>query len=221
MTIIQQLVGEQVTVWLSGKTIFHGILTDMGSDIIVLFNGEQYIYIPLMHVHSINKNKEPEDYVTQPTGSSIVEEMDSISYRKTLTYAKGTFVEIYVTGNLTFHGYITNVLNDYFVFYSPIFKQMFISLSHLKWLSPYHKHIAPYNLSQEKFPVNPSNIPILRSLEDQLKREIGKLVVFDGGSNPLKIGLLSNIEQNLIEIIVANGDALYLNLDHIKSIHFS
>ena len=221
MSAIQQLIGEQVIVLLSGNNTFHGILTDTGSDIIVLFNGEQYIYIPLLHVHSINRNKEPEDYVIQPTDSSIVEEMDSISYRKTLTYAKGTFVEIYVTGNLTFHGYITNVLNDYFVFYSPVFKQMFISLSHLKWLSPYHKNIRPYNLSQENFPVSPSNIPIIRSLGDQLKREVGKLVVFDGGHNPLKIGLLSNIEQNMIEIVVANGDTLYHNLDHIKSVHFT
>ncbi len=218
--MIQDLIGEQVTVHLSGNTLFNGILTDMGSDIIVIFNGAQYIYIPLLHIHSFNKNKEPNEYVSQPTNSSIVDDMESISYRKTLTYAKGTFVEIYVTGNLTFHGYITNVLNDYFVFYSPVFKQMFISLSHLKWLSPYHQNIAPFNLSQEKFPVNPSTMPLLRSLEDQLKREVGKLIVFDGGSNPSKIGLLSNIDQSIIELIVANGDVVHLNLDHIKSIHF-
>ncbi len=220
MKVFEQLIGEQVTVLLSGNALFNGILTDMGSDIIVLFNGEQYIYIPLMHVHSLNNNKEPEKYVTQPNNPSIIEDMDSISYRKTLTHAKGTFVEIYVTGNLTFHGYITNVLNNYFVFYSPIYKQMFISLSHLKWLSPYPQTITPYNLSQEKFPVNPSNIPLLRSLEDQLKKDVGKLVVFDGGSNPLKIGLLTNIEQNIIELLVADGIPNYLNLDHIKSIHF-
>ena len=221
MVIFQHLLGEQVTVHMSGNTMFNGILIDMGADIIVLYNGEQYIYIPLLHIHNIRANKESENYVSQPTSSSIVEEMDSISYRKTLTYAKGTFVEIYVTGNLTFHGYITNILNDYFVFYSPVFKQMFITLTHLKWLTPYHKNITPYDLSQEKLPVSPSTVPLLRSLDDQLKREKGKLVVLDGGSNPFKIGLLSDIEQHMIELIIANGDTIFLNLDHIKSIHFA
>ena len=221
MGVFQHLLGEQVTVLMSGNTMFNGILIDTGTDIIVLYNGEQYIYIPLLHIHSIRVNKESNNYVSQPTGSSLVEEMDAISYRKTLTYAKGTFVEIYVTGNLTFHGYITNVLNDYFAFYSPVFKQMFITLSHLKWLSPYHKNITPYDLSQEKLPVSPSTTPLLRSLEDQLEREKGRLVVLDGGSNPLKIGILSDIEQHMIELIIADGDRIHLNLNHIKSIYFA
>ena len=216
----QGLIGEQVSLLLSGHRSFNGILTDMGSDIIVLFNGEKYIYFPRLHIHSINRNKELEDHVRQPIESSMVEDLDLISYRRTLIDAKGSFLEIDVTGNLTYHGYITNVLNDYFVFYSPVFKQMFISLSHLKWLSPYPKNIKPYNLSQETFPNKPI-VPLLHSLEDQLKREVGKVVIFDGGSNPLKIGLLSNIDQNLIELLIADGNSIYHNLDHIKSIHFS
>ena len=214
----QGLVGEQVSLLLSGHHSFNGILTDMGSDIYVLFDGEKYYYIPRFHVHNITKNK---DHVRQPIDSSIVEDLDSISYRRTLIDAKGSFLEINVIGTLTFHGYITNVLNDYFVFYSPVFKQMFISLSHLKWLSPYPKNIKPYNLSPENYPIKPPIVPHLRSLGDQLKKEVGKLVVFDGGSNPLKIGILSNIDQNMIELLLANGNSIYHNLDHVKSIHFS
>ena len=217
----QGLIGEQVSLLLSGHRLFNGILTDMGSDIVVLYNGEKYIYIPRLHVHSINRNKELEDHVRQPIDSSMVEDLDLISYRRTLIDAKSSFLEIDVTGNLTYHGYIMNVLDDYFVFYSPVFKQMLISLSHLKWLSPYQKNISPYNLGQENIPVKPANVSHLCSLENQLKREVGKLVIFDGGSNPLKIGILSNIDQNMIELLLANGNSIYLNLDHIKSTHFS
>ncbi|WP_108670133.1 DUF2642 domain-containing protein [Peribacillus acanthi] len=219
MSDINTLMGKQVSILLSGKTSFKGVLTDLGQDILVLYNGNQFIYIPFLHVHRIKKTIDKNEFVSNPTESAFPDEMDAISYRKILTNAKGTFSEIYVTGNLTFHGYITSVLNDYFVFYSPVYKTMFISMSHLKWLTPYNQTITPYSLSNESLPVNPSSVPLQRSLEEQLKREVGKLVVFDAGSDPMKIGKLLNVNNNLVELALANGDTVYLKLSHIKSIH--
>jgi hypothetical protein len=216
---INKLMGNQVSVLLSGKTSFKGVLTDLGPDILVVYNGQKFIYIPMLHVHRIQRVFDINEFVSSPIESEIPDEIDSISYRKILTNAKGTFAEIYVTGNLTIHGYITSVLNDYFVFYSPVYKTMFISMSHLKWLTPYNQTITPYSLSNESLPVNPTSIPLQRSLEEQLKREVGKLVVFDAGSEPMKIGKLLSVNNNIVELAIANGETVYLKLSHIKSVH--
>jgi hypothetical protein len=229
---VTTLLGKRVHVLISGNKSFRGELTDLGEDILVLFDGQQfvYVYIPLLHVHRINHSNIDEDTnnpshfslakdINHPSEPSLAEEMESISYRSILENAKGRFIEIYVTGNKSFHGYITNVLSDYFVFYSPVYKVMFIPFHHLKWLTPYNRSITPYTLSNEKLPVNPSNVPFLRSLEEQLKTLEGKLVVFDGGEDPMKIGLLKKVKDNLVELAIANGESVYLTLTHIKSVH--
>jgi hypothetical protein len=56
-------------------------------------------------------------------------------------------------------------------------------------------------------------------LEEQLKQLEGKLVVFDGGEDPMKIRLLKKVKDDLIELAVANGKSIYLTLTHIKSVH--
>ncbi len=215
-----KLIGDNVYIELTKKSYFKGILTDVGSDILILYDGQKFFYIPWLHVRSLQLNSSTDDQVDKPTELSLAEETESISYRKILTNAKGMFAEISVIGNLTFHGYILSVLSDYFVFYSPVFKTMYISLSHLKWITPYNKNITPYTLSNTSLPVNPSNAPLLRSFEDQLKKVEGKLVVIDGGGDPMKIGLLKGVKDNLLEIAIASGETVYLKLTHVKSLHF-
>jgi len=216
---VQSLLGKQVFVQLSGDKHFEGILTDSGKDVLVVYNGLKFYYIPWIHIHRVSLSNNFREKIDDPIEPSIAEDIGMISYRKILTNAKGIFTEIYVTGNITFHGYITNVLSDYIVFYSPVFKMMYISLSHLKWLTPYNHNTNPYTLENESLPVHPSNIPLLRSFDAQLKKEEGKLVVFDGGIDPMKIGLIKNVENNLIELTAANGEIAYLRLNHIKSFH--
>lgn len=222
MKNIQSLIGQKVELEVSGRTIFQGILVDVGQDIIVLFNGKDYFYIPFLHVHSVRANplielefNEAQEMVVSP----INEDQSAISYRKTLTNAKGRFVEIFVTGNKSVHGYVTNVLNDYFVFYSPVYKTMYISLNHLKWLTPYQSNVTPYTLGNEELPVKPVNTPLQRSLEEQLKKIEGNLVVFDLGDHPLKIGLLKQVQNNIVQLITASGETIYWKIPHLKSIH--
>ncbi|MFF3021365.1 DUF2642 domain-containing protein [Gottfriedia sp. NPDC057948] len=219
MSDVSTLLGEQVSVRLSGDVVFEGILTDLGQDILVLFNGIKYYYIPWMHIHMVYQNNDLKEKIKNPIEPSISQEMETISYRKILLNAKGIFSEIYVTGNITFHGYVMNVMSDYLVFYSPVFHTMYISLSHLKWITPYNHKIIPYNLNDETLVVHPSTTPLHRSLETQLKKEIGKLVIFDGGTDPMKIGLLNKVDNNQIELSVASGQNVYLKLGHIKSVH--
>ncbi|MEH6940070.1 DUF2642 domain-containing protein, partial [Bacillus sp. JJ664] len=88
-----------------------------------------------------------------------------------------------------------------------------------KWITPYNHRVIPYNLTNESLPVNPSQTSLHRSFENQLRKEEGKLVVFDGGSDPMKIGLVNKVENNIITLFVASGEIVHLKLSHIKSVH--
>jgi hypothetical protein len=216
---ISNLCGKQIDVVISRDTFFQGKLIENGKDILVLFDGQKFVYIPLMHVHRINQSQHVNDDLDEPNETSLANDVESISYRTILVNAKGRFTEIFVTGNLSLHGYIFNVRSDYFTFYSPVYKTMLISLQHLKWLIPYNLKNPPYSLKNEKLPVRPYNSPLLPSLQEQLKKWEGELVVFDMGEDPMKIGLLKSVDQSMIELVVANGETVYLKLSHIKSAH--
>lgn len=219
MKNLQSLIGKCVELEVSGKAKLVGKLIDVGLDIIVINNGKDYLYIPLLHIHNIQENTDPDSEIYHLSEELLFDDNEMISYRNTLVNAKGRFVEIYVTGNKSIHGYVTAVLNDYFVFYSPVYKSMFISINHLKWLTPYQTDITPYTLSNEVLPVKPTNIPLQRSLDDQLKKFEGKLVVFDLGDHPKKIGLLKQVQNNILELVTASGETIFWKLTHIKSIH--
>ncbi|WP_088071964.1 DUF6897 domain-containing protein [Gottfriedia luciferensis] len=217
MSILTNLIGKQVNVKLAGDKSFEGILTDEGQNILVLYNGQEYYYIPLIHIISISNVTG--DKIVNSIEDSIMKEMNVISYRNILTNVKRNFVEISVKSNLTFHGYILNILSDYLVFYSPVFKTMYLSLAHLKWLRLYNQNRNPYNLTKESFPDDLMNGPMSHSLESQLKKIEGKIIVIDGGSDSMKIGLLNKVDNSLIELVQASGEINYLRLSHIKSIH--
>lgn len=220
MKNLQNLIEQNVELEVSGGNIFRGILVDLGQDIIVLFNGKDFFYIPFLHVHNLRqKNLDDLEMYENSSVSLLNDDQTPISYRKTLVNAKGRFVEIFVTGNKSVHGYVTSVMNDYFVFYSPVYKTMFISLNHLKWLTPYQSNITPYTLGNEELPVKPVSIPLQRSLEEQLKKMEGNLAVFDLGDHPLKIGMLKQVRDNLIELVAAGGETVYWKIPHIKTIY--
>ncbi|NMD69896.1 DUF2642 domain-containing protein [Bacillus sp. DNRA2] len=222
MTGIKQLLGKEVEIEISGKTFFTGLLIDAGLDILVLFDGEEYLYIPLMHLHNISERtiKSNEESIEKPTNKMPFQnDEESISYRKILNNAKGQFLEVFVTGNRSIHGYITSVLNDYIVFYSPVYKTIFISMQHLKWLIPYSSTLTPYTLSNTVLPVVPSNIPLSRSFEEQLKKYEGKLLVFDLGDNPNKVGLVNSVKNNIVNLTTAGGHTFFWKLIHLKTVH--
>jgi hypothetical protein len=216
-------IGKCIKMEISGKKFLKGMLIDIGSDLWVLFNGIDYLYIPTIHIQNWQFLKKDEiDEITfndEPT--PIYNHNEEISLRKTLTSAKGIFTEIFVTSNQSLHGYIISIMNNYFVFYSPIYKTMFISLNHLKWLIPYTNNQRPYGLSNANLPVNPSNLTFARSFEVQLDKLTGELIVFNIGENENVIGKLQTIKNNFIELISAKEDLIYLHLQHIKTVHMT
>lgn len=92
-------------------------------------------------------------------------------------------------------------------------------LHHLKWLTPYTQGERPYSLTHEQFPINPTSLPLYRSLEEQLKTIEGKLVVWDGGEDPMKMGVFKNAEDSLVELATAKGERIYVNLSQIQTVH--
>jgi hypothetical protein len=220
MSDLHQLVGKQVKVEVSGKNSCKGILIDLGLDILVLYDGQQYLYIPLVHVQHLEFDSSPDEEIENPNQVPFDHQTENISYRKILNHARGRFVEMYVTGNQSIHGYITTLMNDYFVFYSPVYKTMYISLHHVKWLIPYQSHVAPYSLSTPSVPFHPAPATLPQTVHDLCKMFEGKLVIFDLGDHPNKTGLLNKMDTNnsLIELVIANGEKIFWNVQHLKTI---
>jgi hypothetical protein len=216
-------IGKYIKLEISGKKIISGLLVDIGSDLWVVFNGNDYLYIPIIHIQNWQFLKHDEiaeiSFNDEPT--PIYNHNEEISLRKTLTAAKGIFTEIYVTSKQALHGYIISIMNNYFVFYSPIYKTMFISLHHLKWLIPYTSNQRPYGLSNSSLPVNPSGHTFARSFEVQIEKCVGELIVFNIGENENVIGKVQGIKNNFVELISAKEDPVFVNMQHIKTVHMT
>ncbi|MDR6123355.1 hypothetical protein QFZ87_002952 [Bacillus sp. SLBN-46] len=216
-------IGKYIKLEISGKKMISGLLVDIGSDLWVVFNGNDYLYIPIIHIQNWQFLKHDEiaeiSFNDEPT--PIYNHNEEISLRKTLTAAKGIFTEIYVTSKQALHGYIISIMNNYFVFYSPIYKTMFISLHHLKWLIPYTSNQRPYGLSNSSLPVNPSGHTFARSFEVQIEKCVGDLIVFNIGENENVIGKVQGIKNNFVELISAKEDPVFVNMQHIKTVHMT
>lgn len=223
MEDLQALIGKQVQLDISGKRPpIRGTLIDVGNDIFVIYNNEEkYLYLPFIHVQCMKVVTNPvEIEIAQAQEPPFTQQIEELSYRKVLMNAKGIFLELYVIGKQSIYGYITAIMNDYFVFYSPIYHTLIIPLHHLKYLIPYHSNITPYSLGQNYFLLNPSNMTLARSFDQQLKKLEGKLVVLDLGENTNKIGMLKKIANKKVELITANEESVFIHIDHIKTVHF-
>ena len=220
---MKENIGKYIKIEISGKKSIAGLLVDIGSDLWVLFNGTDYLYIPTIHIQNwqFMKQYEIDEITFNDEPAPIYNHNEEISLRKTLTAAKGIFTEIYVTSNQALHGYIISIMNNYFVFYSPIYKTMFISLNHLKWLIPYTNSQRPYGLSNASLPVSPSSLSFARSFEVQIEKLIGELIVFNIAENENVIGRIQSINNNFVELISAKEDPIYINFQHIKTMHMT
>ncbi|MEH6941905.1 DUF2642 domain-containing protein [Bacillus sp. JJ722] len=216
--IFQSLIGEMVQIEVSGKKIFNGTVIDIGSDIIVIFDGTDYIYMPIVHMKNLQLGDKKENNIDSPTNVPGISVDKELSFRKVLTTAKGMFVEIYIASNQSIHGYVTSIMNNYFVFYSPIFKTMYVTLNHVKWLIPYPNDKRPYGLDNQNLPVQPANLSLARTFEMQVERLKNEVVVFDMGETKNLIGKINRLEDNIVELQIARDYPVYLNLHHIKSV---
>lgn len=219
MSIYNNFIGETVELSISGNKSITGMMIDIGSDVIVIYDGEDFFYIPKMHIHRINSSSDYGTDIEKPGISPIDLVDETYSLRKVLTNAKGLFSEVFITSDQSIHGYITNILNDYFIFYSPIYKMMLIPMNHLKWLIPYKESERPYTLSNEELPLVPVTLTSARTFTEQCKKYEGKLVIFDLGKDPNKIGKLIKVDHNQLQLTIGRNKSVYLNIQHIKTLH--
>lgn len=215
MNSLKSYIGKIIEVEISSKKTIVGKLVELGSDLIVLFNGQQYVYLPLVHLLSVNSGESTDtEYIIEETAPF---EGTQLSLKQILTNASGIFVELFLTGNHIVHGYIQNVQKDYIVFDSPAFKTMYIPVAHLKWLIPYLNQ-TPYQIKTGQ-QINSSGESFAQTFEEQMKKSLGKIVLFDFGKDPEKIGILNGVENVLVELVKGNGKTIYLNMTHLKSMH--
>ena len=218
MSYLDSMVGSTIQLEVSGKIERVGVMVDCGADIIVIYDGFDYVYFPTSHIQHIRLITNVSQ-ISEP-GYDRTELKNNLTYKGILNESKGMFLKIFVTGNQALHGYITSIQNDYFVFYSPVHKTLLIPLFHLKWLIPYPENQTPYTLSEETFPLTLSTQKMAKTLDEQLKKMEDKLVVFDLGSNPDKIGLLKHVQNNMAKLVNADQKTIYWNIHHIKIVSF-
>ncbi|MGE6486759.1 DUF2642 domain-containing protein [Paenisporosarcina sp. NPDC076898] len=215
MNSLRSYIGQIIEVEVSSKKTIVGKLLELGSDLIVLFNGRQYVYLPVVHLLSVNKGESTDtEYMNAETAPF---EGKQLSLKQILTNASGIFVELFLTGNHHVHGYIQNVQEDYIVFNSPAFKTMYIPVAHLKWLIPYLNQ-TPYQIKTGQ-QIHSSGESFAQTFEEQMKKSLGKIVLFDLGKDSEKIGILNGVENILVELVKGNGKTIYLNMAHLKSMH--
>ena len=218
--VYSKFTGEAVIIELTGKKTINGYLIEVGSEVMIVYNGDDYIYISTSHIKNMSIVSKESIGIDEPSASPQLEQEDQLSLRKILTTAKGVFLEIYTMGNQSIHGYITGIMNNYFAFYSPVYKTMYISLQHLKWLIPYSTNLSPYRLAKRTFLSIPSNsITLARSFEVQLEKLKDHLVVLNLGVKEELIGKIDKVDDNIMEMITAKGDSIYLNMQHIQTVH--
>lgn len=218
--MMNPLLGTAVEIELSGGSLpISGLLIEIGPDIVVVRSRGRYYYIPLVHIQQLHRADD--DFTEDDPSVELPFEPQSepISYRKVLLNAKGMFAELYIAGKHSIHGYVTSVMNDYFIFYSPVYHSVVVSLDHLKYLVPYHPTVTPYDLTHEQFPLKPSPISLSRTFEQQVRKLIGEFVVLDLGDQPNKIGVLKGLDNAMLEIVNAAGKTVHIHFKHIKTIH--
>jgi hypothetical protein len=218
MIFLSSMIGKGIELDISGNIERVGMLVDYGLDLVVIYDGNNYVYIPFGHIQNIRLHRGTMQ-TDQPSAYERSDADNELSYRKILMESKGMFVQIFVAGNQSIHGYVTSVMTNYFVFYSPAHQTLFIPMFHLKWLIPYPENQTPYTLRKEELPVQPTSFKLARTFEEQIKKFEGNIVMFDLGSQPDKIGLLKGIQNNIAELVTADQRSVYWNIHHIKMVN--
>ncbi|WP_427181362.1 DUF2642 domain-containing protein [Paenibacillus sp. TC-CSREp1] len=212
--------GKTIEFELSGcKLPIQGEVIDVGEDIMVLYGNQRYIYVPLHHLQTMHFTRSEENTTSMDVPAPDPEmDHNNISYRKVLMNARGKFSEISI-GRRKLHGYITSIMNDYFIFYSPLHQSVYVSIHHLKYIIPSPSNSRPFAMDHQHFPIQPSTISLSRTLDQQLQKMVGELVILNLDYKPEQTGLLKNVNDKLIEVIDAEGYTRFMHTSHVQTLH--
>jgi hypothetical protein len=218
MDFFKKYLGKQIVFEISGDGKHNGFLVDIGPDILVVFEEAKFLYIPLHHVYHLTLHPKPEPNRSVPQ-LSTESNNEEISYLSTLSNAKGLFCEIHIADRKTMHGYMTDILTDYFIFTFPLDKIIMVPLFHLKWMSPYERNATPYSLNHEQIvPLKSTTFIPSQTFREQLKQQEGSIISLNEGLESNKIGLLQQFEKDVLELVTADEKQHYYHIQHIKNI---
>jgi len=220
--LIPSLKNEIVKIEITGGKFLNGALIDSSSEVVVIFDGKKFVYVPFEHIQTLEKDFDNEDNIQQPTETPSIDSKinnNDMTIAKILSQAKGMDVEIYVTSNKSLPGRISAIMDDYFVFQSHIYQTIFISNNHLKWLIPYSEQQLPYGLTKEELLIQTNNQqPYPSNFYLQIEQLKNKLVVINFGEKYTQIGKIKNVNRKLVELVLADSRSVYVNTPHIKTI---
>lgn len=222
MPKLTSVIGQHIELTISGRPQLDiGLLVDAGDDIIVILRQERYYYIPTKHIHHFRVVPSPEKETEGTLYGNPLEWAagESISFRKTLYNARGVFMEVYMTGVHTLSGYLTSIMNDFLVFYSTVFHTVYVPLDHVKSIMPYPANKPPFSMENERINVKPTGLTLARTFEQQLKKMEGSMAVLDHGEALDKFGILQSVDQGFLTLVMADGEPVIWNIQHIKSVH--
>lgn len=220
MNYLVSMVGKTVELDITGSNRHIGILIDVGTDVVVIYDGDNYLYVPGGHIRNVRLSPISIHNLQESEYEHVQSEND-LTYHKILLESQGMLCKISLSKTFALFGYVTHVHQDYFVFSSPVHHTLFIPNFHLKWLIPYPDIVTPFTLPQNSHQTQPSPVKQARTFEEHMKRMIGSIVAFDLGTNPEMVGYLQNVRNQTAELVSANQKRYYWHLHHIKTAHFS
>ncbi|GAB6182032.1 hypothetical protein JCM14036_33510 [Desulfotomaculum defluvii] len=217
MDFLTDNIGKHMIIELAGKTQ-EGILVDCGLDIAVLFNGQNYVYLPVAHIRHLRlcifNNLDPPNTIIGPINVST----DRISYRQILERAKGLFIEIAVVGDHLIYGYIKEVFIDYLVFFSPVYNTILVPFEHLKWLCLLNSDQTYYTLNVQDINKGTISFNTAPTFKEQFQHIIGRIIQINMENSPYNSGLLKDITGEFINLITAKEERVFINIKHIQLI---
>jgi len=221
ISTLKGLLNETVNIEVTGKMHLQGTIIDTGSDTLVIFDGNDYKYIPVLHIQNLTFNTDSECEIEDPSESPCIdsESIDGeFSLRRILMQAVNMFTEISVIGEQSLYGYISSVKDNYIVFHSPIYKTLYIMIDHLKWLIPHPDNAWVNGFNHKNFLDNPADTKLASSFEKLITDAKGKFVVVNMGESMNCIGEIQSSKEGFIEIQPARARSLYVNMHHIKTL---
>ncbi|WP_100330016.1 hypothetical protein [Bacillus xiapuensis] len=215
---LEEYVGEFILVELTGETELAGLFFELGEDVMVLYKETEFFYIPFFHVKNIKR------FTASGAASPSFKLKTAAPFPKQLCLeeiletAKGLFVEITVSNGHVFHGCITVVMNDYIVFFSPVFQTILIPIQHIIQLLPYPHTARPYGFKNSSSLTASTDKTFAVTFDGQLNNMTGSFLTCNIGSKDAISGKLLDKEKHCISLLTSRETEIHLNIQHIQSL---
>ena len=197
-----------------------GQLLQWGTDLLVLYQSStsRFYYVPLVGVIQLRLTQELDEAALLNIEQPLVTAGEQATYRKALMGARGKYAELKISENQSLYGYLSGIMNDYFVFCSPTYPIILIPLVHLKYMSPIPADRVPYNLTLEQFPLRPVSIGMARTFSQQLLKWSGEFVKLEIDEGTISFGLLAQVDNQQITLQDAYGQPVIISIHSIRSV---